>query len=426
MDLRPMRADRGAFPILAPQSRSPHSSDPRRRLRALCVAALTAVAACSSGPAAPPSGSTPADSDSPTWQGTIEERDGVVHVRNPDAALWGDAATPPLRFELDRVFGGPEAAISSIAGVVVDRDATLHVYDALQSELVALSEDGVVLWRRGGRGAGVEQFDGVRGIAYDGTDLVYVVNQNGTRLDAWGIDGTHRRSVPVADLGLQRVYMGGFLSTHRIALLTDAVHNMAANEYVIVDLEGEAAVETRFTIGAQPMVPIPPGVVLQLSHHFHDNSILVGTWEQYVLRVYDAGGALRRRVTRPVDYLRRPGFAIVDEQYLGVALGALGAPIVLNSGHWLVLAAWPTNVDDPNGLAETPAAQRPEILWASSLDLFDPAGRFLYSLRTPGSQSPEIGRPWAVGPRGRLYTVIAEPFPQVRRYRVILQPPALY
>ena len=137
----------------------------------------------------------------------------------------------------------------------------------------------------------------------------------------------------------------------------------------------------------------------------------------------DARGALRRRVTRPVNYLRRPGFAMVEKKYLGVALGGLAAPIVLDSGYWLVLATWPTNVDDPNALAEMPAAQRPEIMWASSLDLFDPEGRFLYSSHTPGAQSPAIGRPWAIGPHGRLYTVIADPFPQVRRYRVVLQPP---
>jgi hypothetical protein len=387
--------------------------------RALCITTLAALAACSSDPSPPASGA-----ESPDWQGTIEERAGVVHVRNPNAALWGDAASSPIRFEPDGVFGGPGAQISSIAGAVVDRDGNLHVYDALQSELVALSEDGAVLWRRGERGDGVDQFDGVRGIAYDGAELVYVVNQNGTRLDAWGIDGDHRRSLSIGGLGLERVYMGGFLTTHRIALLTDAVHNMATNEYVIVDLDGEPTVDARFSIGAQPVVPIPPGVVLQLSHYFHDNQILVGTWEQYVLRVYDAGGALRRRVTRPVDYLRRPGFAIADEQYLGVALGGLAAPIVLPSGHWLVLAAWPTNVDDPNGFAEMPAADRPEIAWASSLDLFDADGRFLYSLQTTGSQSPEIGRPWAVGPRGRLYTVTADPFPQVRRYRIVLDPPA--
>ena len=390
------------------------------RLLSLCIATLAALAACSSESPAPASGTEAADS---AWQGTIEERNGVVQVRNPDAALWGNATTPPLRFEPDGVFGGPGTQISSIAGAIVDRDGNLHIYDALQSRLVALSVDGAVLWRRGGYGDGVEQFDGVRGIAYDGSELIYVVNQNGTRLDAWGTDGTHRRSLSVADFGLDRVYMGGFLTTHDIALLTGAAHNMAANEFVVVNLDGEPVVKTRFTIGAQPMVPIPPGVVLQLSHYFHDNTLLVGTWEQYVLRVYDARGALRRRVTRPVDYLRRPGFAMVEKQYLGVALGALAAPIVLDSGYWLVLATWPTNVDDPNALAEMPAAQRPEIIWASSVDLFDPEGRFLYSAHTPGSQSPAIGRPWAVGPRGRLYTVVADPFPQVRRYRVVLQPP---
>ena len=389
---------------------------------ALGLITCAALAACSSEVAAPKPATTIEPPDS-AWQGTMEERNGVVHVRNPAGALWGDAPTPPIRFEPDGVFGGPQARISSIAGAVVDRDGNLLVFDGVRSELVALSGDGVVLWRRGEPGADAEQFSGVRGISYDGAELVYVVNQNGTRLDAWSIDGSHRRSVAVADLGLERVYMGGFLTTHRIALLADAVHNMATNAYVVVDLQNEPTVEARFNIGAQPMVPIPPGAVLQLSHSFHDDQILVGTWEQYVVRVFDSRGALRRRVTRPVDYLRRPGFAIANDQYLGVVLGGLAAPIVLASGHWLVLASWPTNVDDPNGYAETPAAERPEITWASSLDLFDAAGRFLYAVQTPGSQSPEIGRPWAVGPGGRLYTVTADPFPQVRRYRVVLEPP---
>jgi len=347
-----------------------------------------------------------------------------VQVRNPAAGLWEQAAEPPIRFEPDGVFGGPEAQISSIAGAVVDRNANLHIYDALQSELVTLAPDGAVLHRSGARGAGDEEFEGVRGITYDGADTIWLMNQDGARLDAWGTDGNHRRSIPLQDLGLERAYMGGFLSADRIALIIDAVRNMAMNEYVVVDLGAEPVVETRFSIGAEPMVPIPPGVVLQLSHYFHDGQIFVGTWEQYVLRLYDAQGALRRRVTRPVDYLRRPGFALRGEQYLGVALGGLAAPIVLDSGHWLVLAAWPTNIDNPNEFAETAAVDRQPIAWMSSLDLFDAEGRFLYSLQTPGSQSPSIGRPWAVGPEGRLYTVTAEPFPQVRRYRVVIDPPA--
>ena len=88
-----------------------------------------------------------------------------------------------------------------------------------------------------------------------------------------------------------------------------------------------------------------------------------------------------------------------------------------------MFATWPTNVDAPNTFAETPASERPAIEWASSLDLFDAEGRFLYALQYPGRPLPDIGRPWTVGLDGALYTVSAEPFPQVRRYRVVLDPP---
>jgi len=380
--------------------------------------ALAAIACASEPPAPTPQGA--ADS---SWEGTIEERNGVVSVTNPTAGLWDHAATPPLVFEPDGVFGGPAAQISSIAGAIVDNDGNVHIFDALDAQLVKLAGDGSVLHRSGSAGEGAQQFHSVRGMAYDGVDTIYFANQAGERLDAWGTDGAYRRSIPLADLGLESAYMGGFLSPGRLALLSDTVHNMATNEYIVVSLGEQPAVEARFRIGADPMVPIPPGVVLQLSHYFSAGEILVGTWERYVLRVYDGAGQLRRRVTRPVEYLRRPGFAIRGEQYLGVSLGGLAAPIVLENGHWLVLAAWATNVDVPNTFAETPAAERPTIEWASSLDLFDPQGRFLYSLQYPGQQTPDIGRPWTVGPEGRLYTVAADPFPQVRRYRASLNPP---
>jgi hypothetical protein len=393
----------------------------RGRLSALVIAlAGGAVAAAGCSPAG--GGRAPAASRD-SWQGTIEERNGVAHVRNPDTALWEDAAQPPLRFEPDGAFGGAASALSSIAGAVIDGAGNLHVYDAAAGQLVAFAPDGTVRHRAGAAGRGPGELQDVRGISTDGDATIWLANQGGRRLDAWGTDGTPGRSIDVNELGLTSVYMGGFVAPDRLALLTDAVHHMATNEYVVVDPAEPPSVTARFSIGAEPMVPIPPGMVLQLSHTFAPDRILVGTWEQYVLRAFDAGGTLRRRVTRPVLYLRRPGFALRDQQYVGVALGGLAAPIVLASGHWLVLATWPTNVASPNIFAETPASERPAIEWASSLDLFDAEGRFLYSLQYPGRQMPDIGRPWTVGPDGALYTVNTEPFPQVRRYRVVLQPP---
>ncbi len=349
--------------------------------------------------------------------------DGGLFIRNPGPGLWQEATSPPVRFEQDGTFGGEASHVESIAGAVVDRDANVYIYDAQRAELSGFSEDGDVLWRAGSAGSGPDQFEGVRGVAYDGVEAIWVVNQNGLRLDAWSTTGEHVRSVDLEESGVGRSFMGGFLSSDRVALLADIVYATAANEYVVLRLGDEPAIETRFRIGADPMTPIPPGVVLQLSHSFDGGKIYVGGWENYKLREYSGAGELLRSVTREVDHLRRPGFATIGDRYLGISFGGLAAPIVLGSGHWLVLASWPTNVDNPNAFAEMPAAQRPPIQWSSSVDLFDTDGHFLYSSVTPGSQIPDIGRPWAVGPRDRLYTVSADPVPHLRRYRVVLDPP---
>jgi hypothetical protein len=103
-----------------------------------------------------------------------------------------------------------------------------------------------------------------------------------------------------------------------------------------------------------------------------------------------------------------------------VHLGELSPPITLSSGHLLVYAFWPMNVDDPDAFAglSSSRGERPEIQWACSLDVFDADGRFLASSVWEGMREPEVGRPAVVDRNGKLYTVTLDPFPQVRRYRV--------
>ncbi len=385
----------------------------------LALLALLATACVPESPVP----STPGPPQASQWEGTIEELGGAITVRNPASGLWDDAPVPPLRFEPDGMFGGPATQIEAIAAAIVDVDSNVYIYDNHRHELVGMDPEGKVLWRTGGEGKGPDEFTGVRGATYDGDKTIYLVNQDGTRLDAWKTDGTLVGNIELAEFGIGRSFMGGFLPPNRVALLADDVFNSATNAYIIVELGDEPRIAHEFQIGTDPPMPIPPGLVLQLSHYFYGDRILVGTWERYLLREYNDAGKLQRRVIRPVEYLRRPGFAARGAQFAAISFGGLGAPIVLSTGHWIVVASWPTNVDDPNAYVELPPQQRPAIEWSSSIDLFDPEGRFLYSLETPGNPMPTIGRPWTVDTEGRLYTVITQPFPQVRRYRVAIDPP---
>jgi hypothetical protein len=395
-----------------------------RRLYVLALAAVLAAAAC--GPGEPNPGEETATGHDHSEHAMPPDPEGVVVIDNPADGRWSAAEPAPLRFELEQVFGAATepapAVLRNIAGAAVGADGNLYVYDGDAEQLIGFSADGTVLWRAGRGGDAPGEFADVRGIAFDGTETIYVVNHEGSALDAWNVDGTYRSTIALSEIGVDQVFMGGFLDADRIALV-DNVFEMAANDYIVVNLSADPTIEARFRINAEPMVHVPQGFIFQLSHAFQPSHILVGNWQRYSLRVFDDTGRLHRRVTRDVGYLRPPGFALQGDSTSGINLGGLSAPLTLSSGHWLVYASWPTNVDDANTYAEIPAAQRPPVEWASSLDLFDPDGTFLYSEVTEGSPLPEIGRPWATGPDAALYTVSTAPFPQVRRYHVEIVPP---
>ena len=186
------------------------------------------------------------DSQEFRWEGTIEKFGSVTTVRNPNSGIWDDAPVPPLRFEPDGLFGGPETQIEGIAAAIVDANSNVYIYDNHRHELVGMDPEGTILWRAGQEGKGPGEFSAVRGAAYDGDKTIYLVNQEGTRLDAWKTNGTLSGNVELAELGIGKTFMGGFLPPNRVALLADDVFSSATNAYIIVELGDEPRVTITF------------------------------------------------------------------------------------------------------------------------------------------------------------------------------------
>lgn len=149
------------------------------------------------------------------------------------------------------------------------------------------------------------------------------------------------------------------------------------------------------------------------------DSIWVGNSGEYALEAYDRSGNRHRTIAIGVDYLRRPGYYSGPAGMSFINLGELMAPVRLLSGHLLVYARWPANVEDSDNFARRRAeGSNVDIEWNCSLDLFDMDGNLLGSSVWEGTREPEFGRPITVDGTGALYTVASEPFPQVRKYRV--------
>ena len=143
---------------------------------------------------------------------------------------------------------------------------------------------------------------------------------------------------------------------------------------------------------------------------------------RYELREYGLDGTLRRVIAREHPELI-PSFVY---RGTGFGLGSFEPPMWLSDEFGLVPRRWLVGVQDVEEIKrrwdQYLASRDPEDeprSFESAIDLIDGEGRVLGSLPISGAfrESP-MGRPELVGPDGRLYTIVSEPYPHVRRYRV--------
>lgn len=186
--------------------------------------------------------------------------------------------------------------------------------------------------------------------------------------------------------------------------------------------------------GAEAMFARP------LSLRILDGMITIGNSASYEVRFYTVEGELRRRVTRNVPYPVRPGRADLGSgRGMRHDFGALGAPIELPGGYFIVPVSWEEGITDPDATATARGSNAgwadPENdNWRASIDLFDPEGRFLQSIASEGpiDMRTSTAFPADIGILGNsagldnpdgayLYALSPNPFPEIRRYRIELE-----
>ena len=373
-----------------------------RRL-AIAVAVASVLAGCSSG-----AGSQ--------WAGNVEVRDGVPWVTNPADPLW-PAGEPRLRLHLEQVFGvdedPPEAMLAAVRGIAVDAAGTVYVLDASDNRLVAFDSSGNVLWSASREGEGPGEMDRPRALAWDGAGRLYLLNQSGTLIDVWSTRGEYVDSHRLPELDVFSGSTFGFISEGTLALVPSG----PAPEVQLLEVRPEWRRRGSFSIDAGGATLA--GARLNGETRVVSGILTTGNAMDYAFRVHDSSGQLVRVVTRPDT-----GFvpAAVDAERMAIgSLGDLQPPLWLPDGYWLAQAHWPTNVEDPLvWLREAMAGRRPGLKNRWVLDLFDAEGRWLTNRTWDHPDTPGFGTLEAIGPDGKLYTSVRDPYPHVRRYRIDL------
>lgn len=358
--------------------------------------------------------------ESPQWQGTIEERDGVIYVHSPAEGLWDDSGVS-VRFELEQVFGvDTEPAEAILNGIWrqafdVDDQGNVYIFDGGDDRLVSFAPDGSLRWSGGGPGQGPGEFSGAEGMAWNGASMIYVTNGRGARIDLWSTDGQFVESLPISHLGFQRGTLVGVLDENTVVLQASS-RNVAGVRVGVIDLRNEGSIVADFDVDIASG-PTESGAEMEVE--VVDGSIAIGDWDSYDLRFYSRTGKLERIVSREFDHLVLP--ASREERQTGVyASSWLKPPLLLAGGLMLATASWtdPDALERLRGAPEPPSFEARRATSRGSFDLFDTDGRYLTSIPR---EEVEIGNADEVGADGKLYTVVRDPFPQVRRYRVVIE-----
>ena len=358
------------------------------------------------------------------WGGTIEERDGVVYVNNPAEGLWDREGAPSVRFELEQTFGADTEPADAILAMIgrqafdVDDQGNVYIFDGRDDRLVSFAPDGSLRWSAGGPGQGPAEFDSAEGMAWNGASTIYVTNAGGARVDFWTTEGAFVESRSIEHLGFTQGSLVGVLDEHTIVLQTWLREGREGVRVGVIDLRGEGTLVADFNVdtasGSSDAMAIMEVEIV-------GEQIVVGDRDSYDLRFYDRTGALRRVVRRAFDRLvvatsqeeRRASRGVYPRSWLK-------PPVALAEGRMLATASWsdPAALDELRGRAEAPELEEIRATTRISFDLFDADGRYLISIRR---DEADIGDVDEVDAQGRLYTTAMDPFPQVRRYRVIIE-----
>jgi sugar lactone lactonase YvrE len=398
-----------------------------RRLPAPAAPLLALLAACGgdSGPAAG------------GWAGTIDTLpSGAVRVHSPATGTWKPGEEWKLVEELrigSAETEGPEL-FGAVTGLEVDREGRIYVLESQAKEVRVFDARGAHVRTFGRKGGGPGEFEQPSGLMWDPQGRLWIVDQQNARFSVFDTAGvfltSHRRP------GGYSVFPwpGGMDSEGRLYDVTlhrtgdgrvafplvrlDAAMQ-PADTFRLPEYRGHAF-ELRHDNGNRmtASVPFSPGIVWRRDP---GGDVWVGTSDRYSIARVSFGG----------DTLR-----VVERDYEPVPVTAAERDTAVKRLKWFTEQGG--KVDASRIPGEKPAygglypdeagylwvfPSAPEAAEGTTLDVFDPEGRYLGQVRS-GAELRAF-HPFLV--RGdRLYVVETDELdvPYVVRYRIEGRPAA--
>ena len=348
------------------------------------------------------------DQPEEVWQGTIEEKDGIVIVKNPLEPIYGmEVANLEEELTIGAVEGAGETMFAEVSGVAVSEDGRIFVLYAKDCRIQVFDSQGNFVNSIGRKGQGPGETQNPRSIQVTSQSEIMVRDLQGDRMLFYTLEGEFLRDVLTAEWGnLSKPLIdsqGGIIADYSIP---GQVFRRELSKF-------DSRLDILYTIHNLKLFELPvmkaffPEFFWQVTK---DDGIIWGFSTRYELQILDTEGRLLRRITK--EYAPVPITEEDKQERMHFLFGGVNVPggITLEwpEHHW---PFGDLSLDEARRLFLQTFEKTPDGK-SYLYDVFDPEGRFIAKIPLPAK--PQAWK------NNKLYLIEEDEdgYQYVKRYRV--------
>lgn len=137
------------------------------------------------------------------WQGTIEEKDGVIIVKNPKEPMYTeDVFSLEEELSIGEADGPEEYMFSNLGNLAVDDRGYIYALDSREKHIKVYNDEGKYIATMGKEGQGPGDLLGPNNVCITAQNEVMVPDSSNNRLTFFSLEGKFIRSITTTPLEL--------------------------------------------------------------------------------------------------------------------------------------------------------------------------------------------------------------------------------